>query len=57
MCTTTLFGAIYIPAGSDERIAYILCDRCSSRLLSGGASKQQVFAEVELRIGPVRGSA
>jgi hypothetical protein len=51
------FGAIFIPVGTCLRIPYVLCLDCSARLRESDHAKQEVFAEVELRIGPMRGTA
>ena len=55
-CRTTMLGGLYIPAGSARAIPYVLCDGCAKRL-TDGESKADVLLAVELRIGPMRGTA
>jgi MinD superfamily P-loop ATPase len=56
LCREARFGALYFPAGTDEAIAYILCDACCALALNP-ATRDSVWNSVEVRLGPVRGAA
>jgi len=52
------FSGLYNPAGTDELIPYVLCQKCSSKMRSGRARlRNKIFNLVELRVGPTRGRA
>jgi hypothetical protein len=51
------FGAIFIPVGTCLLIPYVLCLDCSAQLRKGRESKESIWAAVELRLGPMRGTA